>query len=154
MGRTLAIDYGKRRSGLAVTDTLGLIANPLVTVETRSLLSYVRDYVEREEVERVVVGLPHQTNGRESETLPEARRFVERMRGELPEGVEVCWWDERYTSVLAHRAMVESGIGRMRRRDKALVDEIAACIILQGYMESRRLGGGRETKDGEEGEGN
>lgn len=137
MGRVLAIDYGVRRTGIAVTDPLQIIANGLTTVDTRQLLKFLKDYVERERVERFVVGKPMQTNGRESENLQHVRKFVEQLQKDLPQ-IPIEWWDERYTSVLAHQTMLESGIGKMARRNKALVDEISACIILQGWMERRK----------------
>ena len=134
MGRVLSIDYGVRRTGLAVTDPLQIIAGGLTTVETPRLMAYLQDYVRREDVERFVVGLPRQTNGRESDNLPRVRGFVRQLRAAFP-GIPVEMWDERYTSVLAQRTMLESGIGRMARRNKSLVDEISATIILQGWME-------------------
>ncbi len=134
----MAIDYGVRRTGIAATDSLKLIANGLTTVETKALLPFLCDYVGRESVELFVVGLPMQTNGRESDNLQCARSFVGQLRKALPD-IPVVWWDERYTSVMAHRTMLESGIGKMARRNKALVDEISACIILQGYMESKQF---------------
>ncbi|MCD8302688.1 MAG: Holliday junction resolvase RuvX [Prevotellaceae bacterium] len=133
----MAIDYGVRRTGIAVTDSLKLIANGLTTVETRGLMDFLKTYVEKEDVELIVVGLPRQTNGRESDNLPRVRSFVGQLRKSLP-GMPVEWWDERYTSVMARRAMLESGIGKKARQNKALVDEISACIILQGYMEGLR----------------
>ncbi len=138
MSRILAIDYGVRRTGIAVTDSLQIIANGLTTVDTRQLLSFLRDYVSREAVELFVVGLPKQTNGRDSDNLPRVRSFVGQLKKALPD-IPVEWWDERYTSVMAHQAMLESGISRKARQNKALVDEISACIILQGYMESKRI---------------
>ncbi len=137
MGRVLAIDYGVRRTGIAVTDPLQIIANGLTTVDTRQLLKFLKEYVERELVERFVVGKPMQTNGQESENLQHVRKFVEDLQKALPQ-IPIEWWDERYTSVLAHKTMLESGIGKMARRNKALVDEISACIILQGWMERKR----------------
>lgn len=137
MSRVLAIDYGVRRTGIAATDPLQIIANGLTTVDTRQLMTFLTDYVGRESVERFVVGKPMQTNGRESENLQHVRKFVEQLQKVLPQ-IPVEWWDERYTSVLAHQTMLESGIGKMARRNKALVDEISACIILQGWMERRR----------------
>ena len=137
MSRVLAIDFGVRRTGIAVTDPLQLIANGLTTVETKQLLSYLKEYVAREQVERFVVGRPMQTNGRESENLQHVQKFVEQLQKALPT-IPVEWWDERYTSVMAHQTMLESGIGKMARRNKALVDEISACIILQGWMERRK----------------
>ena len=134
MGRVLAIDYGVRRTGLAVTDPLQIIPGGLTTVETPRLLAYLVDYVKREQVERFVVGLPRQTNGRDSENLSHVRGFVAALQKALPD-IPVEMWDERYTSVMAHRTILESGIGKMARRNKALVDEISATIILQGWME-------------------
>ncbi len=138
MGRILAIDYGVRRTGIAVTDSLKLIANALTTVETKTLIPFLRNYIREEPVELFVVGLPMQANGKESENLPRVRSLVGLLKKEMP-GIPIEWSDERYTSVLAHRVIVESGIGKKARQNKALVDEISACIILQGYMESRRL---------------
>lgn len=138
MGRVLSIDYGVRRTGLAVTDPLQLIAGGLTTVETPRLMAFLQDYVRREPVERFVVGQPKQTNGRDSDNLPRVRSFVGQLKKMFPD-VPVEMWDERYTSVMAHRTMLESGIGRMARRNKALVDEISATIILQGWMEARRV---------------
>lgn len=138
MGRILAIDYGVRRTGIAVTDSLQIIANALTTVDTKQLLDFLKEYTRREEVELFVVGLPKQTNGLDSDNLPRVRSFVGQLKKALPD-IPVEWWDERYTSVMAHQAMLESGIGKKARQNKALVDEISACIILQGYMESRRF---------------
>lgn len=137
MARVLSIDYGKRRTGLAVTDPCQIIAGGLATVETPSLMNFLRDYVSRETVERFVVGLPKQTNGLDSENLPRVRAFVQKLTQVFPD-IPVEWWDERYTSVLAHQVMLESGIGRKARQNKALVDEISATIILQGWMERRK----------------
>jgi len=137
VSRILAIDYGVRRTGIAVTDPLQIIANGLTTVDTRQLLGFLTDYVKRESVERFVVGRPMQTNGRESENLRNVEQFVAQLQKRLPD-IPVTWWDERYTSVMAHQTMLESGIGKMARRNKALVDEISACIILQGWMERRQ----------------
>lgn len=135
--RILSIDYGKRRTGLAVTDELQLIAGGLTTVATPQLLPYIADYCAREEVATIVVGEPRQTDGTASENLARVRSFVGRLRKVLP-GVEVVWYDERFTSVLAHRAMLDGGLRKAARRDKALVDEISATIILQDYLEARR----------------
>ena len=101
-------------------------------------MAFLQDYVRREPVERFVVGLPKQTNGRDSDNLPRVRSFVGQLKKMFPD-VPVEMWDERYTSVMAHRTMLESGIGRMARRNKALVDEISATIILQGWMEVQRV---------------
>lgn len=136
MGRVLSVDYGVRRTGLAVTDPLKIIAGGLTTVETPQLLKYLKEYTAKETVERFVVGLPKQTNGRDSENLPRVLAFVEQLKKAFPD-VPVDMWDERYTSVLAHQTMLQSGIGKKARQNKALVDEISATIILQGWMEGR-----------------
>ena len=136
--RVLAIDYGQKRTGLAVTDPLQLIANGLTTVATKDLEAFVLDYVHREQVERIVVGQPRQMNGQDSENMRRITPFVNRLRNLLPD-MPVELFDERFTSVMAHRTMLESGIGRKARQNKALVDEISATIILQGWMEATRM---------------
>ena len=133
--RVLAIDYGQKRTGLAATDPLQLIANGLTTVATKDLEAFVLDYVRREPVERIVVGHPRQMNGEDSENMQRITPFVNRLRKLLPD-IPVELYDERFTSVLAHRTMLDSGIGRKARQNKALVDEISATIILQGWMEA------------------
>lgn len=135
MGRILSIDYGKKRTGLAVTDPLKIIAGGLTTVETSKLMDFLKSYMEKEDVERIVVGLPKQMNGQESENMKNITPFVNRLKKLYPD-LPVEFFDERFTSVLAHKAMLESGIGKKARQNKALVDEISATIILQGYMES------------------
>jgi putative Holliday junction resolvase len=135
MGRILAIDYGKKRSGLAVTDPLKIIANGLTTVETHKLVDFLQNYLQKESVEKIVVGLPRQMNGQESENMKNITPFVNRMKKLYPQ-LPIEFYDERFTSVLAHKAMLESGIGKKARQNKALVDEISATIILQSYMES------------------
>ena len=137
MGRILSIDYGVRRTGLAVTDPLQIIAGGLTTVETSSLTEYLRRYTSAEKVERFVVGLPKQTNGKDSDNLPRVMEFAAGLAKMFPD-IPVDMWDERYTSVMAHRTVLMSGKGKMARRDKALIDEISATIILQGWMEARR----------------
>ncbi len=138
MARILAIDYGKKRTGLAVSDELQLIAGGLTTVATTALVDYILDYIKREPVERIVVGLPKQMNNTPSENMCRIEPFVNRLRKLLPE-IPVEYHDERFTSVLAHQAILASGIGKMARRNKELVDEVSATIILQSYMESRRM---------------
>ena len=134
MGRILAIDYGTKRTGIAVSDPLQLIAGGLETVPTKELEQWLARYLAREEVTTIVLGKPSRMDGTPSETW----RFIEPLAGRLRRAYpdkEVTFYDERLTSVIAHRTMLESGIGRMARRDKALVDKISATIILQGYME-------------------
>ena len=133
----MAIDYGVRRTGLAATDPLQIIATGLTTVDTPKLLAYLRSYISKENVERFVVGLPKQTNGRDSDNLPRVQAFVAQLQKTFP-SVPIDMWDERYTSVMAQRTILESGIGKMARRNKALVDEVSAIIILQGWMERRK----------------
>lgn len=135
MGRVLSIDYGVRRTGIAVTDPLKIIAGGLTTVQTPQLMDYLKKYCQQEPVERFVVGLPKQTNGRDSDNLKNVNAFVAKLKVAFPE-TPIDMWDERYTSVMAHQTMLMSGIGKKARRDKALVDEISATIILQGWMEA------------------
>lgn len=135
--RILAIDYGQKRTGLAVTDPLQIIAGGLTTVATHDLEAFLADYVQREPVERFVVGQPKQNNGHDSENMRRIIPFVGRLRKRFPT-IPVELFDERFTSVLAHRTMLESGIGKKARQNKALVDEISATIILQGWMEAKR----------------
>jgi putative Holliday junction resolvase len=135
--RILSIDYGKRRTGLAVTDPLQIIAGGLATVSTSTLYDYLVAYMAKESVERIVIGKPIQPNGQPSENLARVEQFVNRWRKAQP-SVPIEYVDERFTSVLAHRAMLEGGLKKKARQDKALVDEISATIILQSYLESRR----------------
>lgn len=135
MARILSIDYGKRRTGIAVSDPLKIIAGGLCTVDTPQLMAYLQKYVSQEQVERFVIGLPTQTNGQPSENQARVREFADRLAKALPQ-IPITFWDERFTSVMAHQTMLQSGIGKKRRQDKALVDEISATIILQSYMES------------------
>lgn len=137
MGRIMAIDYGTRRTGIAVSDPLRIIAGGLATVETKELERWLADYFAREDVSTIVLGKPLQMDGTPSETWRYVEPLAARLRRAYPDK-EVCFHDERFTSVMAHRTMLESGIGRMARRNKALVDKISATIILQSYMEFNR----------------
>lgn len=136
MARILAIDYGKKRTGIAVTDPLQIIANGLTTVNTPELEEWLKDYLGKEPVERILVGMPRQNSGELSENAARVIPFVRRIRKLYPT-IPVEEVDERFTSVLAHRAMLDGGLKKMARRDKALVDEISATIILQSYLEQR-----------------
>ena len=138
MGRILAIDYGTRRTGLAVTDPLRIIAGALATVETKQLEKYLADYFSKNAVDIIVLGKPSQMNGQPSETMRYIEPLAGRLRHAYPDK-QVVLYDERFTSVMAHRTMLESGIGKMARRDKALVDRISATIILQSYMDSVQM---------------
>lgn len=134
--RIIAIDYGKKRTGIAVTDAAQIIANPLTTIQTPILLTFLTDYLKKEKVERIVIGLPMQTNGMPSENYTRVTKFVEKLKQMFPQ-IPTTLYDERFTSTLAHQAILESGIKKKRRQtDKALVDEISACIILQDYLSS------------------
>lgn len=139
MGRILSIDYGKRRTGLAVTDPLRIIANGLTTVDTKDLFDFLMQYIRNEKVDRIVIGRPMQTNGQPSENLARVEQFVAMWRKRVP-SIPVDYYDERFTSVLAHRAMIDGGVKKKtRRNNKGLVDEISATIILQDYMNANKL---------------
>lgn len=139
MGRILAIDYGKKRTGLAVTDPLRIIANGLATIPTSDIFDYLTQYVAKEPVDQLVIGKPIQPNGQPSENLARVENFVNRWRKLHPE-MPIDYYDERFTSVIAHQAMIAGGVKKKtRREDKALVDEISATIILQDYMMSKGL---------------
>lgn len=120
-----------------MTDPLQLIANGLTTVATHELMDYLTNYVKRESVERIVVGQPRQMSGEPSENMQRISVFVEQLKKRLPD-VPVEYFDERFTSVLAHKAMLDGGLKKKDRQNKALVDEISATIILQGWMEAHR----------------
>ena len=138
MARILSIDYGKKRTGLAVTDPLQLIAGGLATVVTSELFAFLQQYIAREPVERIVIGEPRQPNGQPSENLQRVQQFVNRWRKAMPQ-IPIDYYDERFTSVLAHQAMIDGGLRKKARQDKALVDEISATIILEDYMRSRKM---------------
>ena len=137
MGRILSIDYGKKRTGLAVSDPLQLIAGGLATVATHELFDFLTRYVTREPVERIVIGEPRQPKGQPSENMERVRQFVNRWRKQRPD-IPIEYYDERFTSVLAHQAILAGGLHKKARQDKALVDEISATIILEDYMRSRK----------------
>ena len=130
------MDYGKKRTGLAVTDPLQLIAGGLATVSTSGLFDFLQEYISREEVERIVIGEPRQPNGQPSENLARVQQFVNRWPKALPQ-IPIELYDERFTAVLAHQAMLDGGLRKKARQDQALVDEISATILLQDYMRSR-----------------
>ena len=132
----MSIDYGKKRTGLAVTDPLQLIAGGLATVATSELFDYLQQYIAREPVELIVMGEPRQPNGQPSENMDRVQQFVNRWRKAVPQ-VPVVFYDERFTSVLAHQAMLDGGLRKKARQNKALVDEISATILLEDYMRSR-----------------
>jgi putative Holliday junction resolvase len=137
LARILSIDYGKKRTGIAVTDPLQIIAGGLATVSTSELFDYLQAYIAREQVEMIVIGEPRQPNGEPSENLARVQQFVNRWRKAMPQ-IPIEYYDERYTSVLAHQAMLDAGLKKKARQDKALVDEISATIILEDYLRSKK----------------
>lgn len=141
MARILAIDYGQKRTGIAVTDNLQITANGLTTVPTHELLDFLKRYVEKEQVERFVVGLPKRMNGEESDNMRRIRPFVRKLEQAIPH-IPVTYVDERFTSVLAQRAIREAGLKKKARQNKELVDEVSAAIILQSYLDEQKMQGG------------
>lgn len=142
MGRIVAIDYGQKRVGIAVTDTLRITANGLTTVPVAQIFDFLADYFSREPVDKVVVGLPKQLNNQPSESMRYITPFLNGFRKRFS-SMPVEMFDERFTSVLAHKAMLEGGLKKKARQDKALVDQISATILLQSYLESKQ--GQQET---------
>ncbi len=138
MGRILAIDYGRKRTGLAVTDPLQIIANALETVPTHTLMEYIRNYAAANALDAIVVGMPRQMDGTESESYVYIRPFVEKLRKAFP-ALKIEMVDERFTSKLAMQAIIAGGVPRAKRQDKGLVDRVSATIILQSYLEERSL---------------
>lgn len=136
MGRLLSIDYGRKRCGIAVTDTLRIVATGLATVPTATLTQFLKEYTSREKVDEIIVGLPTTMCGEPSESMRYITPAINKLKKDFPE-IAVKYWDERFTSVLAHRAMIDGGMKKMARRDKAAVDEISATIILNDYLQSK-----------------
>ena len=137
MGRIVAIDYGRKRTGLAVSDPLKMIAGGLTTLEGKAVISFLREYVKKEPVELFLVGYPKQMNNEESENMRWIRPFFAELKSTFPD-TPAEYVDERFTSVLAHKAMLEGGLKKKARQNKELVDELSAVIILQSYLESKR----------------
>ncbi len=137
MGRIIAIDYGKKRVGIAVTDELQIVANALDTLPPNEALAFLQRYVSSEKVDGIVVGNPLNLNGLPAEAAAGAAEFTQRLKKLFPH-LEVTTFDERFTSRLAQQAILAAGVKKKGRRDKALVDKVSACIILQSYMEYRR----------------
>ncbi len=138
MGRLLAIDYGRKRVGIAVTDPLQIIANGLCTVASGDVLTFLAEYLSKEQVDCFVVGLPKTMRNEESESMKYIKPFVAALRKRFPT-IPVEMFDERFTSVIAHKAMLDGGLKKKDRQNKSLVDELSATIILQSYMESKRI---------------
>ncbi|GHC54336.1 Holliday junction resolvase RuvX [Ulvibacter litoralis] len=133
MGRILAIDYGTKRTGIATTDELQLIASGLTTVETKTLIAFLKQYIASEKVELVLVGEPKQKDGSPSDVEVEIQKFLKQFANAFPT-MEMKRVDERYTSKMAFQTMIDSGLKKKQRRNKALIDEISATIILQEYL--------------------
>ncbi|MBU2928970.1 Holliday junction resolvase RuvX [Winogradskyella psychrotolerans] len=138
MGRILAIDYGTKRTGLAVTDEMQIIASGLTTVETKELLPFIKKYISTEKVEKIVVGLPKQMDNTASESEVYIQKFLLQLSKAIPQ-IPVERVDERFTSKMAFQTMIDSGLKKKQRKNKALVDEISATLILQSYLSSRQF---------------
>lgn len=134
MGRIIAIDYGIKRTGLAVTDPLKIIASPLETVQTNNLIQWLKDYFNSEEVERIVIGMPTNLDQSDTHTTQPVKSFIAQLKSEFPK-LPISPIDERYTSKIAQQAMALGGMKKKDRRRKENVDKISASIILQSYME-------------------
>ena len=137
MARILSIDYGAKRTGVAVTDSLQIIANSLATVATHELMKFLTEYLAKEDVETVVVGLPKQSDNTPSETAARVNAFVRKFKEKFPQ-MNVVMHDERFTTVLAHQAILSGGVKKSARRDKGLADRVSAVIILQSYLEQTK----------------
>jgi len=137
MARILAIDYGKKRTGIAITDELQLIASGLTTIDTAVILSFLKDYFEKENVELILVGEPKQMDNTPSESEVLIKPFIEKLKKQFP-NTEIKRVDERFTSKMAFQSMIDSGLKKKQRQNKALIDEISATIILQSYLYSRK----------------
>jgi putative Holliday junction resolvase len=136
MGKILAIDFGKKRTGIAVTDDLKIIASGLTTVNTKELLSFLSDYTTKETVETFVIGKPKQMNNTDSESEALILPFINKLKNKFPR-IPIVREDERFTSKMAFQTMIDSGMSKKKRKDKALIDEISATIILQSYLYSK-----------------
>jgi putative Holliday junction resolvase len=136
MGRLMAIDFGRKRCGIAVTDALRIVANPLETVATGQLIDFVKQYIAKETVDGIVVGKPKNLNGEDSESMRYLTPVINKLRKEIAP-LPLTFFDERFTSVLAHRAMIDGGMRKMARRDKEVVDRISASIILNDFLNSQ-----------------
>jgi putative Holliday junction resolvase len=130
----MSIDYGRKRTGIAVTDAMKIIANGLTTVPGSEVPQFIADYASKEKVDLIVVGLPKKMNNQPSDSMRDVETFVNRLKKLLP-AIDIEYYDERFTSVMAHQAMIDGGLKKKRRRDKALVDEISAVLILQSFLE-------------------
>ena len=138
MGRIIGIDFGRKRTGIAVTDPLKIVANGLTTVPSHTVVDFLVKYIEKENVEKIVVGLPKHLNGQPSESMQYITPFLNRLKKVLPQ-IPVVMYDERFTSTLAHKAMLDGGMKKKDRQNKEIVDTIAATIILNDYLQSNQF---------------
>ena len=136
MGRLLAIDYGSKRTGIAVTDEMQIIASGLTTVDTKTLMDFLKSYTAKETVDLILIGLPKQMNNELSESEPLILKFIKILAKELPD-MPIQRVDERFTSKMAFQTMIDSGLNKKQRKNKALVDEISATLILQSYLHNK-----------------
>jgi len=135
MGRLLAIDYGTKRTGIAVSDQLKIIANSLTTVPTHTLFDFLSDFFKKEDVEKVIIGLPKKVNNEPSQNMQHIKPFVDKFKKIYPQ-IPIEYYDERFTSIIAQQTMLDGGVKKKDRQNKSLIDKISATIILQDYMES------------------
>ncbi len=142
MGRIVALDYGSRRTGIAVTDPGKVIASPLETVATHELMNFLRDYIEKEAVDLLVVGLPRQMDQSDSDSLKQIHFFVQAFKKRFKE-IPVEWVDERFTSKMAMDALIRGGMKKSQRKVKGNLDKVSAAIILQSYLEGKTISGNR-----------
>ena len=138
MARIIAIDYGRKRVGVAVTDALQITANGLDTIATGNIFVFLEKYIATEIVEKIIVGEAKQMNGNDSESMTGIRVFIEKLHKKFP-AIKIELVDERFTSVLAHRTMLEAGLKKKDRQNKSLVDKISATIILQTYLDMNQM---------------
>ncbi|HAM10397.1 MAG: Holliday junction DNA helicase RuvA [Bacteroidetes bacterium GWF2_41_9] len=136
MGRIIGIDYGKRRIGIAITDPLQMFASPLTTITPAEFDTFIKDYLKTESVDEFVIGYPRQMNNQPSESVKYIDPFIKKLKKSYPE-IQVHLADERFTSQLAFRSMIDGGVKKENRKDKAMVDRISASIILQSYLDIR-----------------
>jgi len=136
MGRLLAIDYGSKRTGVAVTDEMQIIASGLTTVDTKNIIDFLKSYIDKESVDLILIGLPKQMNNELSESEPLILKFIKILAKEFPD-MPIQRVDERFTSKMAFQTMIDSGLNKKQRKNKALVDEISATLILQSYLHNK-----------------
>ncbi|MCH1437136.1 Holliday junction resolvase RuvX [Flavobacteriales bacterium] len=138
MARLLALDYGTKRVGIAITDELQMIASGLCTVRAHDCMDYLKDYISKESVSAIVLGLPKDLNNQKTDSTPYVKGFAKQLRKAFPE-LEVHYVDERFTSKMAFQSMIDGGLKKKARQNKALVDEVSATLILQSFMEQRNF---------------